>query len=200
MLTLWNVKMSDPSILTDLPELWWLGIRGGSDRRLDWIAKLSRLRFLEIWHAYKLESVDFIRDMELLQGLHFHALPWVGTFPNMRERTSLRHVWLGQMKRLEDVGPLLCAPNLERFLVDGQIQVSNEAIEQLRAHQKLREVLDLRYKRPSLVELSGKARAKVVFRHEWDFHGLTETQFEELQCLRAETRRQKEDVKSAWQP
>jgi hypothetical protein len=139
VLKCWAVRLEDPAMLAELPSLWWLDWRGGNSEQLPWIASLEGLKYVQIWHAYKLQSVRFLAQLPLLQAFMLHACPRVRELPDLRETAHLHTVELSTMKALSNLKGLASAPQLERLFLHGRMAFGEEGVESLREHPTLRQ-------------------------------------------------------------
>ena len=194
MLTLWAVELEEPDLLTELPDLWWLGYRGGRKTELDWIGRLSSLKFLELWHAYALTSVDFLTDLQKLNGFHLHALPRVERLPSLAGSRELRHVELGLMKALANLDGLTVAPNLTALFITGRVGVTDANLAALREHPTLQTVTVIVEGPQAYYERwkvgTGKPRVAYTHREFWPFPGLSRAQLRTLESQRGRLSKQ----------
>jgi len=195
MLTCWGVKFEDPAMLLELPNLWWFDWRGGRHPSLDWIGELRQLRFLQILHAYGVESLDFLASLTKLQGLMLYALPKVRTLPNMEGLVELKTVDLGSMKSLIDIGGLAKASALTSLGLGDKVTLSPLLAEQFRGHPSLSSFGWHGERAPvhaqAVTDALGLTRYRTIPREEWPFDNLTESQEATLQMCRDDIARRR---------
>ena len=191
-LTLRAVRLEDPSMLAELPKLWWLDWRGGTDTKLDWIGRLRTLVYVQVWHAYKLETVDFLAELPELQGFMLHATSRVPRLPSFARSPRLHSVWLSSMKALRDVSGLASAPALRQLILQGPLALAPADLSPLKQCPTLETFrwTSERSVRRSIEgeQLLGLRRAEPN-RERWPFSGLSPEQLEAFERRRGAVER-----------
>lgn len=106
----------DLDAIEALSELRSVTLQLGSTYELGALAKLPKLRYLQLWRIAKLTSADFIGQLRWLEYLFLETLNSVSRFPETRDLSKLRLVKLAAMKGLRDFATLEQAPALEEFV------------------------------------------------------------------------------------
>ncbi len=126
-LTLRSITVPDLAFVAGLPKLWSLDIKLGGIRDLAALEGKQSIKYLEIWQARGLESIDIVGRLPGLQNLFLQSLPHVQSFPPMAGARALRRIRLLNMKGLHDFTALEWAPALEQFAMgEGFTQAPEE--------------------------------------------------------------------------
>ncbi len=136
-LTLWNVTVPE-GFLANLPNLWWLDIRGGSAKNLDVAKNCSKLKYLQVNQVRGMVDLNQIPLLDSLEFIRMYGLPMVSHMPSLNPLFSLRRIELGMLRGLLAFDSVLEAPNLKELLLSKKIQVSSIEIEIMNKHPSLR--------------------------------------------------------------
>jgi hypothetical protein len=136
-LTLWNVQVP-PGFLARLAKLWWLDIRGGSARDLNFARGAGQLRYLAINQVRGMQDLSMVSEMLSLRYIDFYGLPKVTSLPSFSAHNSLEHASLGQMQGLSSVRGVLDAPKLRELQFNKRINFNPADVEEIASHPTLR--------------------------------------------------------------
>lgn len=135
-LTLWAVT-TPAGLLSSLPHLEFLELRGGSGSSLDTVDGCQRLRFLGVNQVRGLVDLSVIPTLGSLELLSLYGQPKVTHLPSFASLETLRRVELGSLKGLSGLTGLHDAPALEELQLTNQVGVVADDAERLAAHPTL---------------------------------------------------------------
>ena len=137
-LDLRSITLPDLSVLTPLKSLLSLSIKLGGTRNLELLARIGRLRYLELWRILGLSDVSAVAGVKTLQFLFLEALKNVKQLPSFAPLKKLRRVHLESMKGITDLRAVAAAPALEELFLGSMSSLKVEAIKPFRRHPALR--------------------------------------------------------------
>ncbi|MCA8950418.1 MAG: hypothetical protein KDE27_13005 [Planctomycetes bacterium] len=127
----------DLAPLLALPRLESLGLFGGVCD-VATLARLGRLRELEISLPRGLSDIGFLRGCDGLERLRLHGIGEVRELPELGHLAALREVHLHAAKRLTDLSPLAALPALHTLAIGGPSVAEVEDLECFVGHPTLR--------------------------------------------------------------
>lgn len=170
-LTLWAVKTPE-GLLSSLPQLQWLDIRGGSGTSIDVVNGCSNLTYLAVNQIRGLHDLSALGGQTSLRLLSLYGLPQVRSLPSLAGLVHLKRLEIGSMKGLSGLGPLLEAPCLEELLLIKAVALSSTDPAAIAAHPTIRafewfaeDVPDKTW--VPVVDRVGRPKAKPVEASDW---------------------------------
>jgi hypothetical protein len=136
-LTLWAVKTPE-GLLSLLPQLQWLDIRGGAGTTIDVVNGCSNLTYLAVNQIRGLHDLSALGGQTSLRLLSLYGLPQVRSLPSLAGLVHLQRLEIGSMKGLSGLSPLLEAPRLEELLLIRAVALSSKDPEAIAAHPTIR--------------------------------------------------------------
>lgn len=137
-LTLWNVKFPGGFRFTDLAELEWLDIRGGSRGELSYLEGHRTLQGLSVSHVRGLDDLSTLSGLLGLRILALYALAKVERLPDLTSLVRLERLELGQLRRLTGWSALTTPPQLRELVFHNLLHPDLSVIEKLASHPTLR--------------------------------------------------------------
>lgn len=171
-LTVWNV-LAPQGFLADLPALWALDVRGGSDTDLAPIEGCRSLRFLQVNQVRGMSDLSVIASFQRLELLSVYGLPKVRTMPCLKALKRLKRLEIGSMKGLTSLTGALDAPALEELALIRSVALTDLDVDAIARHRTLRafdwfaEDGPDRDVAPVKARLTHLARARNVHHEEW---------------------------------
>lgn len=135
-LSLWDVDVPH-GFLAKLPNLWWLDIRGGSAKDIMVADGADKLECLIVNQIRGLEDLSLLTSFRQLRFLSVYGLPKLVSFPDLSPLTQLEHADIGQLKGLRSLIGILSAPNLKELYMVRRVNISEEDLDCMSAHQSL---------------------------------------------------------------
>ena len=137
-LTLWAVSVS-PGLLSQLPGLEFLDLRGGSGSDLTLLDGVTELRFLKVNQIRGLTDLSQVGGLRKLIAISIYGLPKVTALPALNDLLELRRIDLGSMKGLESIDELFTAPSVEELMFIRAVRVPPDAADLIAQYRPLRE-------------------------------------------------------------
>lgn len=113
--TMWNVRMP-AGFLSELRELSWLDIPGGTASDLSLLRDCEGLRGLVVNQVRGLQKADEISRLDRLEILDLYGLARLEHLPSFERLTRLRRLHVGQLRALRNWDALLGAPALRELM------------------------------------------------------------------------------------
>ena len=135
-LTLWAVKHPG-DLLSRLPGLEFLDIRGGSGTDVRQVAGCQRLRVLVVNQVRGMSDLDDIAQLSTLELLSLYGLPRVKSLPSTAGMRSLTRVELGSMKGLTSIAGVLAAPGLQELQLSRMVNLNRDDVTAIQEHPGL---------------------------------------------------------------
>lgn len=135
-LTLWAVKVPR-DLLSSLPQLEWLDIRGGSGLSIDIVKGCQTLTYLQVNQVRGLHDLSALGSLTTLRLLSLYGLPQVRSLPSLGALTELARLEIGSMKGISGLGPALDAPCLKDLLLIKSVTLAKEDPDAIAAHPTL---------------------------------------------------------------
>ena len=170
-LTLWNVRFPSDFRFSDLPDLEFLDIRGGSRSNLSYLEGCRTLQGLVVNQVRGLTDISVVSDLSGLRILSLYGLAKVEKLPDLSSLVRLERLDLGQMRNLTDWHALTTPPQLRELFFHNLLQPDPAVIDQLAAHPTLREfdwsAPDVPMKDPIRQRLADLAKTRPVLPEKW---------------------------------
>ncbi|WP_322905209.1 hypothetical protein [Paenibacillus campi] len=115
-LRLHHMTLPKLDFLLTLPKLWSLQLHWGGTNRLDTLAELKQLKYIDLAQIRGITKLDFISAMTGLQYIRIGAMPHVHELPALHQLHQLRKIELYNMKGLRQLDSLQTAPVLTEFV------------------------------------------------------------------------------------
>ena len=140
-LELKSLTLPGLDFLAAAPRLWWLRVVLGGTHRLEALAKLARLEYLDLTRIRGVVDVEPVSALRNLQNLVLRELAQVRALPDLRGNARLRRLYVWQLKNLTDVHALRAAPALEEYIHTHARTLQPEDFAFLAGHPTLRRLL-----------------------------------------------------------
>ena len=135
-LTLWAVPQP-AGLISRLPNLELLDIRGGSGHDIDIVGGCTALRVLVVNQIRGMRDLHAIESLTSLELLSLYGLPQVQELPSATTLSGLVRLELGSMKGLSSIQPLVSAPALEELQLQRMVQLSDDDVAAIAHHPTL---------------------------------------------------------------
>ncbi|MFI0444183.1 hypothetical protein [Actinomadura sp. 6N118] len=141
-LALWRLPVDQVLADVDLTRLDSVALTLGSLADVDWLGRLSGVRYLALRRVRGVADLNVLTGFESLVWLWLDSLGKVTRLPEMRGCIALRRVELTELKALREATALqglAGAPQLREVLVS-ESRLPVEAFEQLAKHPRLERI------------------------------------------------------------
>lgn len=115
-LVLRSISTADIDYIKGLKNLWSVDIKLGGIKNFDALKTLPQIKYLELWQIRGLSDLSFLSELRTLQNLFVQSLIQVSELPCFIQNTSLRRLYLENLKGLTNLQTLRNAPALEEFV------------------------------------------------------------------------------------
>ncbi len=116
-LSLRGVKMTNFDFAENLNSLTELNLLYGSYKDLKAVAKLKKLKELEISRVRQIPDYQFLNSLVNLENICFEGLSEMHNLPDLSGLRSLKKIKIDNNSRLNDISLVSQIPNLEEFLL-----------------------------------------------------------------------------------